>query len=72
MRNAEFMAALGRVLHRPAVLPTPAFALRIALGEFADEVLGGQRALPSVLAAAGFTFTHADLDSALQWALAGG
>ena len=70
VRNAEFMTALGHALHRPTVLPTPAFALRIALGEFADEVLGGQRALPSVLAAAGFSFTHADLDSALQWALA--
>jgi len=68
--NKAFMQALGRVLHRPTVLPTPGFALRIALGEFAGEVLGGQRALPAVLTDAGFGFTHQDVESALRWALA--
>lgn len=71
-RNAGFMAALGRAVHRPAVLPAPALALRIALGEFAEELLGGQRAVPAVLTDAGFTFTHSDLDTALEWALAEG
>jgi uncharacterized protein (TIGR01777 family) len=67
--NAEFAKVLGQVLHRPAVLPTPAFALRAALGEFAGEVLGGQRAVPAVLDRAGFEFEHRDLESALRWAL---
>ncbi|MGI8760022.1 MAG: TIGR01777 family oxidoreductase [Jatrophihabitantaceae bacterium] len=69
VRNADFMRTLGKVLHRPTVLPTPAFALRIVLGEFAQEALSGQRAVPAKLAAAGFTFTHNDLESALRWAL---
>jgi uncharacterized protein (TIGR01777 family) len=67
--NAAFAAALGRVLHRPAVLPVPGFALSLVLGEFAQlGVLAGQRALPRVLMDAGFTFTHGDVESALRWA----
>jgi NAD dependent epimerase/dehydratase family enzyme len=69
VRNAEFMKTLGRVLHRPTLLPTPAFALRVALGQFAEDILGGQRAVPAVLTGTGFTFEHADLESALRWAL---
>ena len=69
LRNAEFMATLGRVLHRPTVLPTPAFALKAVLGELADDVLTGQRAVPAVLTAAGFRFEHTDLEAALRWAL---
>jgi hypothetical protein len=69
VRNAEFMSALGRVLRRPTVLPTPGFALRMVLGELAQDVLGGQRAVPAVLDAAGFRWQHPDLDSALRWAL---
>ncbi len=69
--NAAFTAALGRVLHRPTVLPVPGFALSLVLGEFARlGVLAGQRALPRVLMEAGFTFTHGDVESALRWALA--
>lgn len=68
-RNADFMTMLGHVLHRPTALPTPAFALKVVLGEFAGEVLGGQRAVPSALTSAGFEFQHADLESALRWAL---
>jgi uncharacterized protein len=68
--NAEFTAVLARLLHRPAVLPVPPVALRLALGDFAQEgVLAGQRALPSVLTEAGFRHTHADLESALRAAL---
>jgi uncharacterized protein (TIGR01777 family) len=70
VRNAEFVKALAGLLHRPALVPAPAFALRVALGEFASEVLGGQRAVPSKLAAAGFRHEHADLVTALTWALA--
>jgi uncharacterized protein (TIGR01777 family) len=68
-RNSELTAALGRVLHRPTVFPVPGFAARAALGEFAGEVLGGQRAVPRRLQDAGFRFTHADLDAALRAAL---
>ncbi|RBY95533.1 TIGR01777 family protein [Blastococcus sp. TF02-8] len=65
--NAEFTGALGRVLHRPTVLAVPPFALRIALGEFAPVgVLAGQRAVPAALTAAGFRFTHGDVESALR------
>lgn len=68
-RNAEFMKTLGSVLNRPTVLPTPGFALRAVLGEFAQDTLTGQRAVPGALRRAGFTFQHADLESALRWAL---
>jgi len=68
-RNAEFMSVLGRIVHRPTVLPAPGFALRAVLGEFAGDVLGGQRALPAVLQAAGFEFRHPTLEGALRWAV---
>lgn len=64
---AEFVRTLARVLHRPALLPVPAVALRAVLGRFADEgVLVGQRAVPRVLDQAGFGFTHPTLESALR------
>jgi uncharacterized protein (TIGR01777 family) len=69
VRNLEFMKVLGRVVHRPTVLPTPSFAIKIALGEFAEDVLTGQNAVPTKLTAAGYEFRHADLESALRWAL---
>jgi uncharacterized protein (TIGR01777 family) len=69
VRNAEFVSVLGRLVHRPTVLPTPAFALRAVLGEFAGDVLGGQRAVPTVLRAAGFAFRHNTVEDALRWAL---
>ncbi len=66
MRNADFTKLLGRLLHRPTVLPVPGFAAKAALGEFAEDVLTGQRARPARLLAAGFVFTHADLEAALR------
>jgi uncharacterized protein (TIGR01777 family) len=69
--NAEFTAALAAAVHRPAVLPVPGPVLQVALGEFARVgVLAGQRAVPSVLQAAGFSYSHPDLGSALQVAIA--
>ena len=69
--NAEFTRALARAVHRPAVLPVPGGALRLALGEFAREaVLGGKRAVPAALTAAGFRHTHPELEMALRAALA--
>jgi uncharacterized protein (TIGR01777 family) len=69
--NAEFTAALARVLHRPAVLPVPGAALWVVLGEFAQVgVLAGQRTVPAKLLESGFSFTHTDLDAALRTAVA--
>lgn len=62
--------ALGQRMKRPAVLPAPTIALKIALGQMADDILGSQRALPTVLADNGFEWDHADLDSAMQWLVA--
>lgn len=67
--NREFAQTLGRVLHRPAVLPLPAFVLRTAFGEMSRLLLTGQRVLPARAVAAGFTFRFPDLESALRDAL---
>ena len=65
--NAAFTAALARALRRPAFLPVPAFALRLALGEMADEaLLASQRVQPEKLLKAGFQFTHPQLNEALE------
>ncbi len=66
LTNAQFTKALGRALHRPAFLPAPAFALRLALGEMSTLLLDGQRALPGKLLDAGFAFKHPSLDGALS------
>jgi uncharacterized protein len=64
--NAAFTAALGRAVHRPAPFIVPAPALRLMLGEFAEEgALISQRVLPDRLVKAGFTFRHPDLGAAL-------
>jgi uncharacterized protein (TIGR01777 family) len=68
--NAEFTRAIGRAAHRPALLPAPAFALRLALGEMADEaLLASARVHPAKLLAAGFQFAHPTVDQALAAAL---
>ena len=59
--------ALGAALHRPAVLPAPAFAMRAVLGEFAMEVLGGQRVVGDALRDSGYQLIHGDLDTAVRW-----
>lgn len=65
-RNAEFSAALGRVLRRPAIFPTPSFALRLALGEMADALLlSSQRVYPTKLERLGYRFIYPDLEPAL-------
>ncbi|WP_454254659.1 TIGR01777 family oxidoreductase [Pseudomonas sp. Marseille-Q8238] len=65
VRNKAFAQALGRALHRPALLPLPAPVLRVGLGELSGLLLGGQKALPARALAAGFTFRFTDIDSAL-------
>ncbi|WP_433386746.1 TIGR01777 family oxidoreductase [Micromonospora sp. KLBMP9576] len=67
--NAEFTRELARQLHRPAVVPIPALALKLALGGFAHEALTSTRVLPGVLTGAGFTYRHPDLAGALRAAL---
>ena len=66
VRNAEFTKVLAKTLHRPALFPAPAFALRLLLGEMADELLlSSQRALPVQLERLGYRFLHLDLPGAL-------
>jgi uncharacterized protein len=67
--NARFSKALGHALHRPAVLPVPAPALRLLFGDMAAIVTEGQRAVPARAVELGFRFGHADLDEALADAL---
>lgn len=69
VRNEEFTRTLGRVLRRPTVLAVPAPALRLALGEFANETLGGARVLPAKLEDAGYEFRDPSLEAALRHAL---
>ncbi|MCB5170223.1 TIGR01777 family oxidoreductase [Streptomyces bambusae] len=70
LTNREITAAMGRVLHRPTACAVPEFALRLALGELAQDVLGSQRAVPRALAESGFRFTFPEIDDALRAALA--
>ena len=63
--NAEMTEAMAHALHRPALLPAPAFALRTVLGEFSSEVLTSLRVLPRALQDAGFTWDQPDLESAV-------
>ena len=68
--NREFTETLGRVLHRPVLLPpVPRVVLRLAIGEFADVgIVAGQRVLPRVLQQTGYRFRHETVEQALRWA----
>jgi len=63
--NREFTQALAEAVHRPAILPVPAFALRLIFGEMAEVLLASQRAVPDAAQRAGFIFQHPDLFAAL-------
>ncbi|MEV3853468.1 TIGR01777 family oxidoreductase [Streptomyces sp. NPDC050095] len=63
--NREVATAMGRVLHRPALLPVPAPVLRVVLGEMAGDVLGSTRAVPSRLLESGFDFAFPGLEEAI-------
>lgn len=66
VQNAEFTKALAKAMHRPAIFPAPAFALRLVLGEMADALLlSSQRVAPQALEKLGYRFLHPDLNSAL-------
>lgn len=66
LTNRAFSRVLGRVLHRPSALPAPAFVLRLALGEMADMLLTGQRAVPQRLQLAGYSFRYRQAEEALR------
>jgi len=71
VRNLEFTQILAAALHRPAIFPAPAFALRLALGEMAGPLLlASQRARPEKLLTAGYRFRFENLESALPALLA--
>jgi hypothetical protein len=69
-RQKDIAAALGRALHRPALLPAPSPALRLVVGEFAGEILGSQRIVGEALVGSGYVHRHADLDDAARWLVA--
>jgi uncharacterized protein (TIGR01777 family) len=67
LQNGEFTYVLAKAMHRPALFPAPAFALRLALGEMADALLlSSQRVLPRAVEKTGYQFLHSDLSTALK------
>jgi uncharacterized protein len=69
--NADFTRALGRAAHRPAVIPVPAFALRLLLGEMSEILLASQRVVPEAALRAGFEFRYPEIGAALIQILSG-
>ena len=63
--NQEFTSALARAMHRPALFPAPAIALKIALGGFSSEILGSKKVMPHALTEAGFNWDYPHITSAL-------
>lgn len=66
VRNRDMAKALGRVLKRPAFMPAPAWAVRLALGEFGDALLHGQRGVPTGLLKLGFSFKYPEIEGAMR------
>ena len=67
LQNQEFTKVLAKAMHRPALIPAPAFALRLALGEMADALLlSSQRVAPQALEKLGYRFLHSELSAALK------
>jgi hypothetical protein len=64
--NRELAASLGKVLHRPAFMPAPAFMMRLVLGEFSQVLLGSQRTVPRKLLDHGFEFQFPEIGMALE------
>jgi NAD dependent epimerase/dehydratase family enzyme len=67
--NKDYSKYLAAALHRPALVPVPSFVLTTLLGEFAWELIGSNRALPTKLLATGFTFTNPTAPEAITAAL---
>jgi len=66
LSNSEFTRALGQAVHRPAIFPVPAFALKALFGEMSEILLASQRVAPAAVEAAGFRFRFPQLDAALR------
>jgi uncharacterized protein (TIGR01777 family) len=64
--NKQLARALGRALHRPRLVPAPAFALRLTIGEMAESILTGQRVIPARAQALGYHFRYPDIDQAFR------
>jgi NAD dependent epimerase/dehydratase family enzyme len=69
VRQRDFARALGAILERPASLPAPAFAIRLILGGFSEELLASKRVAPEAAQDAGYLFAFPELESALRDAL---
>jgi uncharacterized protein (TIGR01777 family) len=65
VRNLDFAKTLAKILNRPAIMPAPAFMIRLALGEFGNVLLYSQRPLPDKLTGHGFQFKYPDIERAL-------
>jgi uncharacterized protein (TIGR01777 family) len=63
--NQEFTSALARAMHRPALFPAPAIALKLALGGFSSEILGSKKVIPQALSDAGFEWDYPHITNAL-------
>jgi uncharacterized protein (TIGR01777 family) len=66
VRNIDFAKSLGHAVHRPSLVPTPKFALKMMFGEMAEVVLASQRVVPEAATRAGFRFQYPQLDGALR------
>ena len=66
LRNRDFVRLLGRAMGRPALVPTPSFALKAAFGEMSTVLLDGQRAVPARLQEAGFEYVYSGVENALR------
>lgn len=66
VRGKEFAQALGKAVHRPAIIPTPVFALQALLGDFAKHLVESQHVVPKATLEAGYTFQFPELEAALQ------
>ncbi len=69
VRNAEFTRTLARALHRPAILPVPKIALKLAFGEIADSLVASQRVIPEATEKSGFEWLYPNLTAALEHSL---
>ena len=65
VRNTELVSEIGKVLHRPTIIPLPAFVLRMIVGQFADAILGSQHVVPTKLTTINFEYAYPTLASAL-------
>lgn len=66
-RQVDIAKAIGRATHRPALLPAPAFAIKLIVGDAAQLALDSHRVMPTRLIAAGFDYQHPDLETACRW-----